>query len=385
MKFSKYLYIAGLVALGSTVVTSCSDSKENDPGSNSGNNTPSEKALRLSTNVLTEAQVTTELGEAATMNVFVKTGSSLSSVDYKQGVKATYQNGDWSLSPSVEFTDQNNALFVFAVSPFKASGSFDPLRYPVDVTEQVDVLYSGSAAAANYTQGITTARLTMKHALAMATFNISKSSYVGEGKLTALSVNGESVFTEGDLDISTGNITGTNRKAFSVAFDKTIDAAGWKSDLPSMWLIPTSTKAAEATLSATIDGKTYEVTFPQVDIRGGFQTIFHLILSPNGLVFRPDQTETVSLNQGTDDPQLAQLYGQLVFKVNAAEFKFPSFTGDNVFGNIVAGSTMLNYAIGGKVLLSAGTTTDVVVETWNSTGFSLDSLEGIESIDISQY
>ena len=93
----------------------------------------------------------------------------------------------------------------------------------------------------------------------------------------------------------------------------------------------------------------------------------------------------MSLNQGTDDPQLAQLYGQLVFKVNAAEFKFPSFTGDNVFGNIVAGSTMLNYAIGGKVLLSAGTTTDVVVETWNSTGFSLDSLEGIESIDISQY
>ncbi|MDE6484769.1 MAG: fimbrillin family protein [Duncaniella sp.] len=384
MKFSKYLYIASLAAFGSMALTSCGESKENEPGTNPGT-TPSEKALKISTNVLTEAQVTTELGEAATMNVFVKTGSSLSSQDFVKGVKATFQNGAWGLSPVVEFTTQNNALFVYAVSPFKASGSFDPLRYPVDITEQQDVLYSGAAAAANYSQGITTAKLTMKHALAMASFNISKSGYAGEGKLTGLSVNGETIFTEGDLDISTGNITGTNRKAFTVDYDKTIDAAGWKADLPSMWLIPASTKASPATLTATIDGKTYDVTFPQVDIRGGFQTIFHLILSPNGLVFRPDQTQTVSLNQGTDDPQLAQLYGQLVFKVNAAEFSFPTFSGDNVFGNIVAGNTMLNYAIGGKVILSAGTATDVVVETWNSTGFTLDTLEGVESVDISQY
>lgn len=386
MKFPKYLFIASLVAGASVALTSCGESKESDPDApvNPGT-TPSEKALKLSTNVLTEATVTTELGEAATMNVFVKTGSSLSSQNFKEGVKATFQNGAWSLSPLVEFNDQVKTLFVYAVSPYKVSGSFDPQRYPVDITEQVDVLYSGNAAAANYSQNITTARLTMKHALAMASFNISKSGYASEGKLTALSVNGQNVFTEGDLDISTGNIIGTNRKAFSVAFDKNIDAAGWKADLPSLWLIPTSTKASDATLSATIDGKTYEVTFPQVDIRGGFQTIFHLILSPNGLVFRPDQIQTVSLNQGTDDPQLAQLYGQLTFKVNAAEFNFPTFTGDNVFGNIVAGSTMLNYAIGGKVLLTTGTPTDVIVETWNSTGFSLNSIEGIDEIDISQY
>lgn len=383
MKFSKYIYIAGLVTFGSIALTSCGESKENEPNTN----TNSEKALKLSTNVLTEAQVTTALGEGATMNVFVKTGASVSSPDLKknEGIKATFQGGEWKLSPVVEFTDLNNALFVYAVAPFKATGSFDPLRYPVDINEQQDVLYSGSAAAANYTQGITTAKLTMKHALAMASFNISKSGYTGEGKLTSLAVNGESIFTEGDLDISTGNIVGTNRKAFSIPYDKTIENAGWKADLPSMWLIPASTKSFPATLSATIDGKTYEVTFPQTDIRGGFQTIFHLILSPNGLVFRPDQIVTVSLNEGTDDPKLAQLYGQIAFKVNTAEFMFPNFTGDNVFGNIVAGGTMLNYAIGGKILLSASTTTDVLVETWNSTGFSLESLEGIESIDISQY
>ena len=129
MKFSKYLYIASLAAFGSMALASCGESKENEPGTNPGT-TPSEKALKISTNVLTEAQVTTELGEAATMNVFVKTGSSLSSQDFVKGVKATFQNGAWGLSPVVEFTTQNNALFVYAVAPFKASGSFDPLRYP---------------------------------------------------------------------------------------------------------------------------------------------------------------------------------------------------------------------------------------------------------------
>lgn len=387
MKLSKYIYFASILAAGSLALTSCSD---DGPGGgdgnngNNGNNTPSENALKISTTVLTEATVTTDLTDGATMNIFVKTGGSLSSNDFVTGVKASNQSGSWVLSPAVEFIGTQRTLFVYAAAPFDASGSFDPTHFPVDCTKQLDVLYSGRAAAANIDQGITTAKLTMKHALAMVSFNIMSSNYTGAGKLTSLSLNGQNVFSEGHLNVETGEVTGTAKKAFTVEFDKTISATGWKEGIPSMWTIPTSTKGSDAVLSVVIDGKTYDVTLPQIDIRGGFQTLFHLILTPNGLVFRPDQTQTISLNVGTDDPQLAQFYGVLKFTVKSGDFKFPTFTGDNVFGNIVSGTTMLNYSIGGKINLT-GATNDVVVETWNSTGFELNDIVGVDEIDLSAY
>ncbi len=386
MKFSKYLFFASIFAAGSLTLTSCGDNNDNpDPTPGGPGNPASENALKISTDVLTQATVVDKLTDGATMNVFVKTGGSLSSNDFVTGVKATHNGSEWQLSPAVEFTATQRTLFVYAVSPFDASGAFDPQRYPVDCSKQVDVLYSGNAAAANIDQGIQTAKLTMKHALAMASFNISSSNYTGQGKLTSLAINGDNIFSEGNLNVATGEIIGTNKKAFTVDFDKNVTAAGWKDGIPSLWMIPTSTKGSAAVLTAVIDGKTYNVEFPQVDIRGGFQTIFRLILTPNGLVFRPDQTETVSLNKGTDDPQLAQGYGSLVFTVNGSQFKFPTFTGDNVFGNVVSGDTMLNYSLGGKMALAGASAVQVLVETWNSTGFSLESIEGIDEIDLSAY
>lgn len=385
MKLSKYLLFASVVAAGTIAFTSCSDSN-NDPDPNPGTNpgtTTSENALGISTSVLTEANPTLDLTDGATMNIFVKTGGSLSSKDFVTGVKATMEGGVWKLSPAVEFTQSQRSLFVYAAAPFDASGSFDPAHFPIDCTKQIDVLYSGSAAAANIDQGIKTAKLTMKHALAMVTFNITSSSYTGAGKLTSIALSGANVFSHGDMDVSTGAITGTNKKQYSVNVDKTITAAGWRESIPSMWTIPTSTKGSAATLTAVIDGKTYNVELPQVDIRGGFQTIFRLILTPNGLVFRPDQTETISLNKGTDDPQAAQLYGVTVIKVNGGEFKLPTFDGDNVFGNVVYGSSQISYAIGGKIALTGAA--DVVIETWNSTGFHLESIKGVDEIDISAY
>ena len=385
MKFSKYLFFASIFAAGSLALTSCGDSNDTPDPTPGPGNPASENALKISTDVLTQASVVNNLNDGATMNVFVKTGGSLSSNDFVTGVKATHTGGAWQLSPAVEFTPTQRTLFVYAVSPFDASGSFDPQRYPVDCSKQVDVLYSGNAAAANIDQGIQTATLTMKHALAMASFNISSSNYSGQGKLTSLAINGDNIFSEGNLNVATGEIIGTNKKAFSVDFDKNVTAAGWKDGIPSLWMIPTSTKGSAAVLTAVIDGKTYNVEFPQVDIRGGFQTIFRLILTPNGLVFRPDQTETVSLNKGTDDPQLAQGYGSLVFTVSGKEFKFPVFTGDNVFGNGVSGETMVKYSLGGKIALTGASAVQVLVETWNSTGFSLESIEGIDEIDLSAY
>ncbi len=59
--------------------------------------------------------------------------------------------------------------------------------------------------------------------------------------------------------------------------------------------------------------------------------------------------------------------------------------GDNVFGSILSGNHGAGYAIGGAIEIPDPGTKQVVVETWNSTGFELNDLQGIETIDISRY
>ena len=91
--------------------------------------------------------------------------------------------------------------------------------------------------------------------------------------------------------------------------------------------------------------------------------MFHLVPTNTGLVFIPSMTEIVSLNVADDAMEAMEGYGILKFGFTGSTFTFPYFTGDNVFGTILPASG----------------------ETWNSTGFELNNLEGIESIDISGY
>ena len=88
-----------------------------------------------------------------------------------------------------------------------------------------------------------------------------------------------------------------------MSVSKTVDNKGWTDDLPQMWVIPFSTKGKPATLTAVIDGKTYVVGFPEVEMRTGFQYKFRLVLTDTGLVFVPAMTEEVSLNAEGDEMQ----------------------------------------------------------------------------------
>lgn len=110
-----------------------------------------------------------------------------------------------------------------------------------------------------------------------------------------------------------------------------------------------------------------------------------MILTDRGLVFIPDQTETISLNQDNDTMKPLELYGVLQIEHRATTFTVPRFLGDNIFGNITWGdNTTDSYAIGLQHEYTAGTW-QCVFETWNSIGFELDNIVGIEAIDISQY
>ena len=120
-------------------------------------------------------------------------------------------------------------------------------------------------------------------------------------------------------------------------------------------------------------------------MKGGFQYIFRLVMTAHGLQFIPGQVQTVSLNQADDQPEVLEGHGVLTLTHTCTDFTLPLLTGDNVFGAVSWGDGESgSYEAGGQHSFASGSK-ETVIESWNSTGFELDALTGIEVIDLSAY
>jgi len=381
MKQSIYKFAISAACL--TVLAACGESK--DDGPNGGNTDPNSVAVTITTDVFTKAGVTVEHKDGDAMNIYAKSYNSVESADFVSGVKATMEGGQWKMTPEVRLS-KGQVVFLYAVSPYDASYT-EPKKIPVDLSKQVDMLYSGGSVPASFTTN--KVKMTMRHALTLASFNIASQGYSGAGKVTQITVGGTRVYSEGTLDASTGKIAGTTKSTVSQTYNATVTDKGFENNLPGMWLIPFSTQnASEAdatSVNITIDGKTYNLQMPGADLNTGLQTIFHLVLTNNGLQFMPSRTEQVSLNQDSDEFDQPQGYGLVSFKVEGSEWLQPLFDGSDVFGTLVWGTDMATYD-GVSVLKFADSGVKTVkVETWNSTGFELQSLDGVSEIILEDY
>ena len=369
------LYTLGIaVALSAT---SCgSDSKGGSDGpANTGTK------ISIQTEVITKTPAQTDFSQGQKMNVYVKKNATAQGDDYLTGVSATSNGGgQWTLSPEIYLNETQKNLFFFCAYPY-VEGATNVLAYPVDLSLQQDVMYSGDYVPVSLTS--TVAKIRMKPALSMASLIIDASNYSGAGVMTSLGISGSSIYTKGTMDVSKGKIKTTDADKGVVSKDMSFDIKGNGS--ANLWVIPFSTKTSDAAFNITIDGKNYIVDVPEVEMNTGFQYVFHLILTANGLVIRPDAIEEISLNLEGDVSDKAEGYGSILFTTTATEFAFPIFSGENVFGNVVCGGTSVNYSLDGSMTLSGSGSKTVNVESWNSTGFEISNMKDIQSIDISNY
>ena len=367
-------YIASCLIM---TLHACSDEKENTGGSDDNKVTVS-----IATEVQTKAVVTADFKEGDEMNVYAKTYGKPDAPDLAESIKATYRNGNWSMTPEIKLAEGDKA-FIYAIAPYM-EGLKNLTAIPVDISKQQDILYSGSFVPVSYTTH--QAKLVMKHALSLTTLNISNQGYTGKGNLQSISFSGDIVYTKGTMSIENGKITGTGKDNYTLESNKQIVASGWTENLPNMWIIPFSTKVSVAKLKAKIDGKEYEAKLPEVEMRSGFQYIFRLILTNYGLEFIPDQTITISLNQNTDQMGELKNYGVLQITHNNKAFTLPALSGDNVFGSVDWGDNSTDsYSIDATHVYSTEGNRPLIIESWNSTGFELKEITGVEVIDISQY
>lgn len=364
------------------MLASCGESKDDGPGTNTD---PNSVVITLTTDVFTKADVTTEHKDGDAINVYAKRYNSVEAADLVSGVKATMEGGVWKMTPEVRLS-KGEVVFLYAVSPYDASYT-NPKQIPVNLSKQVDLLYSGASVPASFSSN--KPKMTLRHALTLASFNIAKQGYSGQGNLSQITVAGSRVYSEGTMDVSTGKVAGTSKSTVSQTYNSNIPDNGYTSDLPGLWLIPFSTQnAAEedaTSVTFTIDGKSYTINMPSADLNTGFKTIFHLVLTDLGLQFIPSRTQQVSLNQDSDSYEQPLGYGLVSFTVEGSSWEQPMFNGSDVFGTLTWGTDMASYEGGAKVSFADAGVKTVKVETWNSTGFEIVSLEGVSEINLEDY
>lgn len=378
----KKIYFS-LLAIAAFAVASCGEDKKDEPTPTpGGDDTPDAVEVTISTaNIETKAaQLDFKANDA--MNIFPKVNNQATSANIVDGVKATFDGSKWTMTPAVKINQTQKNAFMYAVSPYDAAYK-ELTKIPVEITKQVDLMYSGSYVPASLTSPAV--KLNMKHALSLMTLNIVPVNYSGNGSVKEFKLS--DVCKSATLDASTGKLTkGSDKGSVTVAVNKNVAAGGWRSDLPGIWAIPFNTKldSEKCKFTANIDGKTYELEVPEVEMKQGYQYIFRLVLTDNGLEFDPSKTETISLNVTEDTEHNFEGYGKISVKTSGATMLTPAFTGDMVFGTVNAPGKTQPYTPSKELSgLASGQT--VVIESWNSTGFTFETLEGVNTIDLSQY
>lgn len=382
MKSIKNIYIAAAVALAGGMLASCSSSKD-EPSNPGGSGDGQLVTIRTNIVINTKSALIKEFGDGQAMNVYAKAYGAIDAADLVTGVKATRQSGNWTMSPEVRVKEGQN-VFLYAFYPYNSANT-DPTKIPVDINTQTDYLYSGNYVPASFTTHTVT--LNMKHAQSMIAFNVKKEGYGGEGHITSIKLSSDKyIVTNGTLNVTSGAIAATGHGSIAAQVSATAGAQGISGVLPAIWAAPFNTLNTGATVTAviTIDGKEYSIALPEVSAQRGWQYIFHCVLTKNGLAVVPEATEQYALDMSDDE--FSQLTGYGVVKFahkGGADFQFPSFDGNNIFGNVVVNDKSYNYSEGSTATVEkAG---DITVETWNSTGFHLGSINKVDRIDLSGY
>lgn len=341
------------------------------------------KALSIATSIQTKSVVTTAFANGDKMNLFVKSGSSASSEDYvASAVSASYNGNVWSLSPNVEIKEGSDA-YVSAVFPYNA-GNGSPAAVTISVESQTDYLYSGTPVKASYNSP--QAVLTMKHALPIIAFNLSKEGVSEEVTLKSIKVSGEGFFLQGTLDVTNGKVTGANKGSYTLSVNQQVTTAGWKETAPECFCLPFNSSGQNISLTLAFEGREEVVMLPKLNVEGGMKYIFRLAVTPQGVSLFSDKTEVISLNKSGEGTSLNE-YGMIRIVYEGTQADAPQITGKSAVSGTIYWGDQSSEAY--QYPLSHSFTSQgehqVAVECWGGESVMLPNLQQIAELDLSDF
>lgn len=289
----KILFMAVITAL-SFGLFSCSNDDTDIPTGNTDNE---KSALKVEAGIygLTKSGPISSFPAGSALGLFITPntlGNYYDTQANSANVKATYQSSAWSLTPPVLLT--NTTAYVYAYYPHSTTAT-NALAVPVNHTSQTDYMYG------KYTNGVSkanpTVSISMKHALAMIQFKLSKKDFPWEGKLTKVEIANKSgktvLFSEGTMEIAAGQITNTTGKNASASIE---DATGLLSipatastdeaTYPKVLVLPVASSGAagDILMKFTIDGKVYSCDVPASTVwKAGTKNTYTVTVQGNEL------------------------------------------------------------------------------------------------------
>ncbi len=329
------------------------------------------------TTTVSRADVLTELGDGDQMVVYRNSENSISK-GTPTASTLVCQNGVWKGVPSLKLNPNETAYF-WAIYPFNAEGD-DPTAYPISLADQIDVLYSGNPVKATYEEP--EAQLTMRHALAIMSFNLE--SYTS-GKLESITIGGPKFPTAGTMRVASGRITATTYGEYTLNCNATLGG----NLTQNLFVIPVGSSLVEdVKVTFKVNGKNYECAMPAAAMPSASNTqyVHYLTLTENGLILHADRMEKIDLDEEVQAPVSSDRYGQLtVVHSNQSYTTLPQFAGTNVYGYVYWGD-------GQRAELSAEATYvyqstapyTAVFDLWNADQVQFAMMTGIEEIDFSR-
>lgn len=336
--------------------------------------------LKINASVETRS-VKTMFSENDDMRLFIKTEGNVSSADYASVTTATFDGKTWLLSNDV---DVNDDLFVYAVSPACDATSINDIK--VEINDQKDLLYSNAPAKA--TPASPTANLSFHHALSVVAFNIAKNEYSKDGIIKSISISGEGYYVNGTLDMASGEIKGSTVGTYTIDVEKEITTDGWTGTCPQAFAIPFNSTGKNINAEFVIDNEKYNVSLPKIIVEKGLKYVFRFILSDEGLIASPEETEIIPLDK-LNSGMASGDANTLEIRLSGNRLQSPNivtYDGESVIGQIFWGDGAVEkYNYHTEHVYEISDDYNVIINTLGASIVEFHALDKIEEIDLSKF
>ena len=217
----------------------------------------------------------------------------------------TGANQEWASTTPVMLSGTEGKMYAY----YPHTPGVDFKAIAVDITTQHDWMYG--AEAYTVSDKAATAAVVLKHAQTAVNVNVVRdATYTGVGSVSALSVTSEGLASGGTLDTRDGSwsaLSGANTAISIINGGFTLDGTTKSSQENPYMFIPASVETKNFTVTATVDGKTYNsnVTMKEAFAKGKVYSV-NLKMTNVGLtvsqVTLVDWDE-VTLDEGTFQPE----------------------------------------------------------------------------------
>lgn len=244
--------------------------------------------MQVSASVVTETKA---LVDGVTLPAGSRLGIKLvdnEGLSYDQQI---YDNVPFATNDGLSWTAEGDQAILlsatlgqaYAYYPYVADMDMQaiPISSADDPADQVDYMYSAAPALVNNGQPMAT--FPMNHALSIVRFQIERGTYVGDGVVSSVTLQGQTASHTGWLNVLTGAVTATGA-GHLFSYPKALRLG--QSAYGQFCVVPAGTESA-LRFELVMDGQTYQVSTGSLTLQSGKVYNYSLTIDSPGITISP--------------------------------------------------------------------------------------------------